>query len=268
MAKFTTPEALFEYVEDKQSVKQTTGISLSIYNGGTPSLGVAVPEKGHQFVVSNPRVSDGNIIEEYDGRIKLGTFTNNDRGDWVDVNYNASTLSAYLFGDKLNKETTLIRSKTGELVFVANKPVNAETGVPSPTYFFSIDALPFIIDSGNQDEIIHLDRYYDKKINPREYSLATEGKVKLYIYPRAEGRINETHYSYLDRPNFTGVDPDTGVGGTNRFNVYAKQGDNAEGPGGYYLFKLNWGDGSSLEHTSTPKLLEASTLLEHTYEKP
>ena len=125
MAKFTTPEALFEYVEDKQSVKQTTGISLSIYNGGTPSLGVAVPEKGHQFVVSNPRVSDGNIIEEYDGRIKLGTFTNNDRGDWVDVNYNASTLSAYLFGDKLNKETTLIRSKTGELVFVANKPVNA-----------------------------------------------------------------------------------------------------------------------------------------------
>ena len=268
MAKFTTPEALFEYVSDRQSVKITTGVPLRIYQGGTPSLGVAVPEKGHQFVVTNPYEEDGNLIEEYDGRIKLGTFTNNNRGDWVDINYNPSTLSAYLFGDKLNKETNLIRSKTGELVFVANKPVNAETGAPSPTYLFSIDALPFIIDSGNQDEIIHLDRYYDKNINPREYSLATEGKVKLYIYPRMEGRINETHYSYLDRPNFTGADPETNLGGTNRFTMYAKQGDNAEGPGGFYLFKLNWGDGSSVEHTSTPKLLEGSTLLEHTYEKP
>jgi len=34
------------------------------------------------------------------------------------------------------------------------------------------------------------------------------------------------------------------------------------------LFKLNWGDGTSIEYTDNPKLLEESVLLEHLYEKP
>ena len=35
-----------------------------------------------------------------------------------------------------------------------------------------------------------------------------------------------------------------------------------------YLFKLNWGDGSELEYTDKPQLLEPTTLFEHFYEKP
>ena len=38
--------------------------------------------------------------------------------------------------------------------------------------------------------------------------------------------------------------------------------------GGAYIFKLNWGDGTVLEHTDDPLLLESTTLLEHFYDKP
>ena len=270
MAKFTTVEDLFDYVRDRQSVKITSGIPTSIANGGTPELSVETPEQGHQIVFNNPYKegkASGEVVQDYDGRIKLGTFTLNDRGDWPDVNYNPTTLSPYLSGDKLTVPTSIVNGNDGELLYKVDKTDSTHAAY-SPTWLFSIDALPFVIDSGNQDEIIHLDRYYDKKINPREYNLATEGKIKFYIYPRVEGRRRNTHYPFIERDVFTGADPETQRGGTNRFNVYSKSGPNAEGEGGYYLFKLNWGDGTTLEHTTSPLLLESSTLLEHTYEKP
>ena len=270
MAKFTTVEDLFDYVRNRQSVKITSGIPTSIANGGTPELSVETPEQGHQIVFNNPYKqggASGEVVQDYDGRIKLGTFTLNDRGDWPDINYNPTTLSPYLSGDKLTVPTSIVNGNDGELLYKVDKTDSTHAAY-SPTWLFSIDALPFVIDSGNQDEIIHLDRYYDKKINPREYNLATEGKIKFYIYPRMEGRRRNTHYPFIERNVFTGADPETQRGGANRFNVYSKSGPNAEGEGGYYLFKLNWGDGTELEHTTSPLLLESSTLLEHTYEKP
>ena len=274
MAKFTTVEDLFDYVRDKQSVSLTEGVGYgivnSISNGGTHQIAAVNPEQGHQIVFNNPYRhggGSGTVIQDYDGRIKLGTFTLNDRGDWPDVNYNPTTLSAYLSGDKLTVPTSIVTGNDDEMLFMVDK-TDPTHDAYSPTWLFSIDALPFVIDSGNQDEIIHLDRYYDKNINPREYGLATEGKIKFYIYPRMEGRRRKTHYPFVKRNVFTGADPETQVGGTNRFNVYSKSGANAEGEGGYYLFKLNWGDGSPLEHTTSPLLLEQSTLLEHDYEKP
>ena len=54
---------------------------------------------------------------------------------------------------------------------------------------FSIDAVPFVINP-NTDEIIRLDRYYDKDIDFEKYQLATEGKINYYILPRISGRTD------------------------------------------------------------------------------
>ena len=288
MAKFTKTEDLFDYVNTTgQTIGPVNnGTMGSIYNGGTRNLGVFYPERGQNIKFRNPQDPDSNepwadagagsshIIEDYDGRESLGTITINERGDWPDVNYNPATLSPYLTGDKENVEVTVENGKNGELIYIPYHTIDPT----SATYRFSIDALPFVLNSADEDEIIHVDRYYDRAINPIEYGLATEGKINFYIYPRKDGRTSwmtqpvdkpyKTLVPWMPRPLFTAGDPETGVGGTNRFNVYAKDGDNAGGPGGFYLFKLNWGDGSNLEYTTDPLLLEGSTLLEHYYEKP
>ena len=36
---------------------------------------------------------------------------------------------------------------------------------------------------------------------------------------------------------------------------------------GYSIFRLDWGDGTPLEHTTKPKILEGTTLLEHVYKE-
>ena len=128
------------------------------------------------------------------------------------------------------------------------------------TYRFSIDALPFVLNSADEDEIIHLDRYYDRQINPTEYGLATEGKINYYLYPRESGR-GESFGTNYNIDIFGDRGKKTASGGKNRFSVYASAG----GGTGYYLFKLDWGDGSPLEYTNQPKLLEGTTLLEHFY---
>ena len=55
----------------------------------------------------------------------------------------------------------------------------------------------------------------------------------------------------------------TANGGLNKFDIYA----DSDGDTGYHLFRLDWGDGSELEHTSKTLILESTTLLEHEYEK-
>ena len=292
MAKFTKTEELFNYVQQiGQSVGPVNvGNPLSIYDGGTRTLGVFYPERGQNIEFRNPLDHDGNepyvdagsysshIIEDYDGRESLGTIVVNEREDWPDVNYNPATLSPYLtkVSDEENKEdveVTKLKGRNGENIFVPNNTIEPL----SVTYRFSIDALPFVLNSADDDEIIHLDRYYDRQINPIEYGLATEGKINFYLYPRADGResfrppsnnVYKTFVPWMERGAFTAADPDTGVGGASRFNAYAKSGANAGGPGGFYLFKLNWGDGSPLQYTTDPLLLEQSTLLEHYYDKP
>ena len=97
MAKFTKTEELFEYVRQiGQSVGPVNvGSPLSIYDGGTRTLGVFYPERGQNLEFRNPLDQDENepyadaggfsshIIEDYDGREQLGTIVVNERGEGV-----------------------------------------------------------------------------------------------------------------------------------------------------------------------------------------
>jgi uncharacterized repeat protein (TIGR02543 family) len=177
------------------------------------------------------------------GRIELGTKTLDDRDYWENINFNEDTLQPYLTG---NLETLETEVRDG-IVY----RTNIETSV---RYQYSVDALPFVTDPNNGDEIIRLDEYYDKKNNSTEYYLATEGKINYYLYARESGR--PTPDGHID--NYSARNT------LNRFDSYAQN----EGDTGFYLFKLNWGDGTAIEYTDKPKLLEESVLLEHTYEKP
>ena len=248
MPKFTSIEGLFNQAE--QSVgPYTEGNELN------EILRVFQPEQGIDVLYRNPLENNDSteIVDDMDGRIKLGTFTLNNRGFWEDINFNESTFQPYLTDDKKTVDSIIRMGGNGdEIVDVKNKS-------NSSTYDYSIDALPFVTNPNDGDEIIRVDRYWDKKINSTEHYLATEGKIKYYLYPRASGR---TLLDNIDLFSPRGLK--TASGGKNRFTVYA------EGPEetGYYLFKLNWGDGSSLEYTGEPKLLEGTTLLDHTYKKP
>jgi len=176
-------------------------------------------------------------------RVELGTKTLDDRDYWENINFNKDTYKPYLTG---NLETLETEVRDG---IVYRK--NIET---SELFQYSIDALPFVTDPNNDDEIIRLDEYYDKKNNSTEYYLATEGKINYYLYARESGR--PTPDGHID--NYIGRNK------ANKFDTYA----NRPGRTGFYLFKLNWGDGTTLEYTDRPKLLEESVLLEHFYEKP
>jgi len=248
MPKFTSIEGLFNQAE--QSVgPYTEGNELN------EILRVFQPEQGIDVLYRNPLVNNDSteIVDDMDGRIKLGTFTLNNRGFWEDINFNESTFQPYLTDDKKTVDSIIRMGGNGdEIVDVKNKS-------NSSTYDYSIDALPFVTNPNDGDEIIRVDRYWDKKINSTEHYLATEGKIKYYLYPRGGGRLENGNIDLFSLRRLK-----TASGGKNRFTVYA------EGPEetGYYLFKLNWGDGSSLEYTGEPKLLEGTTLLDHTYKKP
>ena len=176
-------------------------------------------------------------------RVELGTKTLDDRDFWENINFNKDTFQPYLTG-KLQTLETEVRDGIVYLTSIGN----------FETYQYSIDALPFVTDSNNDDEIIRLDRYYDKKNNSTEYYLATEGKINYYLYARESGRPTPDGH----------IDNYIGRNAINRFDSYAQN----EGDTGFYLFKLNWGDDTTLEYTDRPKLLEESVLLEHFYEKP
>ena len=175
---------------------------------------------------------------------ELGTRTLNNRDFWENNNFNESTLTPYLTDNKATLQTQVMANGIVFLSSIAN----------SVLYQYSIDTLPFVTDPNNSDEIIRLDEYHDKIESSNEYYLATEGKINYHIYPRLSGRPTPdgeiNNYQFRAR--------------TNRFDSYASQ----PGDTGYYLFKLNWGDGTEMEYTDNPKLLESSLLLEHTYEKP
>ena len=245
MPKFTTPDNLYTQI-DKQSVgPYTEGNELN------ENLRVFQPEQGIDIVYKNPLVNNDSteIIEDRDSRIKLGTFTLNNRGFWEDINFNESTFQPYLTGNRTVVETELIDDGNGD------KIIKRDPGSTSSTYKYSIDALPFVIDPNNEDEIIRVDRYWDKKINSTEHYLATEGKINYYIYPRTDARLESGNidlFSERSRKDYS----------INKFTSAAAGSSN------FFLFKLNWGDGSPLEHTTEPKLMEGTTLLEHTYEKP
>lgn len=179
------------------------------------------------------------------GTIELGTSTIDNRGYWEEINFNKSTLQPYL-------RDNLESLKTKELDGIVYLPEMSK----EEFYQYSVDALPYVVDPNDDDEIIRLDQYHDKDNHSKEHYLATEGKINYHIYPRKSGRTKFNGHidNYIVRRT------------TNYFDLQASSAIPNEN--GYFLFKLNWGDGSPLEYTDTPKLLESSTLLEHSYKKP
>ena len=259
MSKFTSIEELFNTAE--QSVGPPTE-----GGDGNQELRVFQPDRGIDLTYNNPNFTGQSdtpnstqVLEQRDNRQTLGTVTLNNRDYWENSNFDESIFQSYVKG---KIETTLntrpiIDGNEEEIVFNESFDV-------SSTYRYSIDALPFVTDVNNDDEIIRLDRYYDKEINPTEYNLATEGKINYYLYPRTSGRTPSHNIeTYGSKQKYTGG------GGKSRFDFYVSQSISLEREDtGYYLFRLDWGDGSPREHTSELKLLEGTTLLEHFYDKP
>ena len=259
MSKFTSIEELFDTAE--QSIGPPTEGS-----DGNPQLRVFQPDRGIDVTYNNPNFTGQSdtptstqVLEERDNRQTLGTFNLNNRDFWEASNYNENTFQSYI------KEELEVASNTKTIIDGnGNQIVFNESFDVSPTYRYSVDALPFVTDPNNDDEIVRLDRYYDKEINPTEYNLATEGKINYYLYPRTSGRTPSHNIdTYGVKQKYTGG------GGKSRFDFYVSQSISLEREDtGYYLFRLDWGDGSPREHTNEFKLLEGTTLLEHFYDKP
>jgi|14_taG_2_1085336.scaffolds.fasta_scaffold00405_1 hypothetical protein len=261
MAKFTKA--------DEITVPQSVGY----YTDGNPDasevLQVFQPHQGRDLLYKNPNFHSGSteISQSNDRRIPLGTYTLNNRDFWENNNFNESTFQSYLKDDLETLETVVLPTLDGDIVDRKSLLSNI-----SPNFNYSIDALPFVINPNN-DDIIHLDRYYDKNINgmvldwqgnpiqttyKEAYELAIEGKINYYLQPRIDGRLEQGNIDiFSERNRFTGG------GGKNRFDFYISDDDR-----GYYLFKLNWGDGTEIEYKDEPKLLESTVLFEHFYEKP
>ena len=273
MANFTKPENLINQAQQSlgpfNEGNEQHGITLRVFQ---PDRGLDVEyfnRNSSEAANNSSRVvtleesqaeppSDGNR----DKRLTLGTQTFNDRGMWENINYNESSLQPYTSDENPKSltpstlPTTIIDTDDGTIFDIkSQKPAFTSTQLD-----YSVDAIPFVLNPDNNNEIVRVDRYYDKEIDPINYILATEGKINYYLYARESGRPTPDGHidNYIERNTI------------NRFDSYAQQ----SGSTGHYLFKLNWGDGTEIEYTDEigrlkePKLLEGSTLLEHTYEKP
>ena len=264
MAIFTKAEDLFSSAEQSVGGNPTEG------GNGNESVRIFQPDRGLDVLIPNVGYLDREegdfstgVIEDNDGRKALGTITLNNRDFWENSNYNEDTFGPYLTGlrevvDGQEVVDVQMYSQTYNGNVTRRIVVNDRRS-SSPTFRFSIDAIPFVINPNN-DEIIRVDRYYDRNIDVEKYNLATEGKINYYIYPRGDGR---TPAGNIDTYGYKGLKTS---GGKNRFDAYAEElGPDARG---YSIFRLDWGDGTPLEHTTRPKILEGTTLLEHIYKKP
>jgi len=257
MAKFTLAENIFDGIGNlEQSVGSYKADEVQLVSASI--LEVFEPDRGVNVLVPNPRLNDNNtsLTESLDNRKSLGTFTLNDRDFWENNNFNETTFESYLKDNLETVQTIILPTPDGDIV--DRKSLVSS----SPTFNYSIDAVPFVINPKNKN-MVRLDRYWDKEIHTTKYNLATEGKINYYLYPRHSGRTEDNNIEIF---NIRGKK--TGGGGKNRFDFYASQSIAAKDDRGYYLFGLDWGDGSPLEYTNEPKLLESTVLFEHFYEKP
>ena len=234
-------------LEIEQSVGPFTDGDVNL----SQDLQVFQPYQGRNLIYKNPNLNNDSteIIEEYDKRIPLGTYTLNNRDYWESNNYNESTFKPYLTDDLETLQSTTVTTPNGEVI-------DATGNFNSNDLNWSVDALPFVINPNN-NQIIDLDVYYDKELNKGEYDLATEGKINYYLQLKGSGRLDSKNIDiFSNRPNRI-------KNNKNFFDYYI--GDDKQG---FYLFKLNWGDGTEIEYTDEPKLLEATVLFEHFYKKP
>ena len=278
MPKYTTPQALWDTITELQSVGGTQyegntfvnetlryvdakqGIDVEyknrLYGDGINADGVEQLETPPLPVSQQ----SGDVVEDRDKRRSLGTFPVSNRGFWEDINFNPSTLQPYLTSDlKKTVKTSVVTipDEDGSMVY---KNINLPDQIDRD---YSIDALSFVTDPNNENEIVRVDRYYDKEINPNEYKLATEGKVNYYLYPRTSGRISPDLPIdiFKSRNRKASSDNINAFDRAAAFRIQLKEE-------GYFLFNLDWGDGTQKEYTDRPKLLESSVIFEHTYEKP
>ena len=278
MPKYTTPQALWDTITELQSVGGTQyegntfvnetlryvdakqGIDVEyknrLYGDGINADGVEQLETPPLPVSQQ----SGDVVEDRDKRRSLGTFPVSNRGFWEDINFNPSTLQPYLTSDlKKTVKTSVVTipDEDGSMVY---KNINLPDQIDRD---YSIDALSFVTDPNNENEIVRVDRYYDKEINPNEYKLATEGKVNYYLYPRTSGRISPDLPIdiFKSRNRKASSDNINTFDRAAAFRIQLKEE-------GYFLFNLDWGDGTQKEYTDRPKLLESSVIFEHTYEKP
>ena len=236
------------------------------------------------------------ISEDLDHRASLGTYTLNNRDFWEENNFNESILQPYLTEEykkdesyklKIN-DTRLLETQDGPVVLPYTPYYETHPGSSPYNEYnitkFSVDVLPFVINPDN-DDIIPLDRYYDKyaaqskKVTNTDtlevdaYYLASEGKINLKFEKRFYGRIWQEYY-----PEMSNNGHSVNNFGAN-IDIFKYRGsdknyfDNTiiNNPGetdGCYLFKLNWDDGSILEFTDDPKLLESTVMFEHYYANP
>ena len=264
MAIFTKAEDLFSSAEQSVGGNPTEG------GNGNESVRIFQPDRGLDVLIPNVGYLDREegdfstgVSASFDGRKTLGTITLNNRDFWENSNYNENTFGPYLTGlREVVDGQEVVNVQMYSQTFngnVTRRIVVNEKRNESTTFKFTIDAIPFVVNP-NTDEIVRLDRYYDKDIDTERYNLATEGNISYYIYPRGDGR---TPVGNLDTYGYKGLKTKNGF---NVFDSYASEG----GPDakGYSIFRLDWGDGTPLEHTTKPKILEGTTLLEHVYKKP
>ena len=280
MAIYKTPEEL--------TVPQSVGPYDATREGDTETLEnadlleVFQPERGRNLVIRNPNPNTNInesvlqnpysnqvfIEEEVDKRLSLGTVTYNNRDYWEANNFNDSTYQPYLtegaIGDGFETHPVETEeTKNGPVIRTANHDIyNNE----NDSFKWSVDALPFVINP-NDNEIINLDRYWDKDINSTEYYLATEGKINYYLQCRTSGRFPSGNINpYASKPKRTRMN------GVPYFDAIISASLDDANPSndsnGFYLFKLNWGDGTEIEYTNEPLLLEQTTMLEHYYDRP
>ena len=279
MPKYTTPQALWNIITELQSVGGTQ------YEGNifvSNTLRYVNSEQGIDVEYENRVYGDGmdvdgleqlnptplpvsqqggDVVEDRDRRKSLGTFPISNRGFWEDINFNPSTLQPHLTNDLRKTVKTKIVSipdDEGKMVYKDIKDGQTDRE-------YSIDALVFVTDPNNDGEIVRVDKYYDKEINPNEYELATEGKINYYLYPRVSGRISSKSAVDVYKPR--GKKVVTGGGPPHQFDNKAQNNIQRKNEG-YFIFNLNWGDGTQNEYSDKPKLLESSVIFEHTYEKP
>ena len=256
MAIFTKAEDLFELFNQS--------VGGGAIEGGQPGYETRrffQPKVGLDAIVKNPGYLDTSedkpyptdVVSYNDRRQILGTITLNNRDWWENSNYDKTSFQPYLTDEK-----KIVFNQQVKIDGSGNKIIVNEDRDKSGFFKFSIDAAPFVINP-NTDEIVRLDRYYDKDIDTEKYNLATEGKINYYIYPRGDAR---TPAGNIDTFKSKGKKTDAGE------NVFDRYARNPNSTRGYHLFHLDWGDGTPLEHIRETKVLEGNTLLEHVYEKP
>ena len=126
-------------------------------------LQVFQPHQGRDLLYKNPLLNNGSteITQSLDNRIPLGTYTLNNRDFWENNNFNESAFQSYLKDNLEIHQSIEIETGDGPIVRTASDNIYYDQWLG---YSWSIDALPFVVNP-NTDDIIHLDRYYDKEID-------------------------------------------------------------------------------------------------------